>query len=91
MLTGLTFGNVRFTEVVDCRDEFPEAAEAPCRRRHEMWQEQGIFSRVWPDFTYIIVLFFAYNGLLQVWLDPETRLPTPTLARTPASSSRMVS
>ena len=61
MLTGLTFGNVRFTEVVDCRDEFPEAAETPCRRRHEMWQERGIFSRVWPNFTYIIVQFFAYN------------------------------
>ena len=60
------------------------------QKRLEMWQEQGIFSRVWPDFTYIIVLFFAYNGLLQVWLDPETRLPTPTLARTSASSSRMV-
>merc|ERR1719460_446144 len=29
-------------EVVDCRDEFPEAAEAPCRWRHEMWQEQGV-------------------------------------------------
>ena len=71
MLTGLTFGNVRFTEVVDCRDEFPEAAETPCRRCHEMWQERGIFSRVWPDFTYIIVQFFAYNGLLQVWLDPN--------------------
>merc|ERR1719216_339822 len=29
-------------EVVDRRDEFPEAAEAPCRWRHEMWQEQGV-------------------------------------------------
>merc|ERR1719216_3239 len=29
-------------EVVDCRDGFPEAAEAPCRWRHEMWQEQGV-------------------------------------------------
>merc|ERR1719193_1758698 len=29
-------------EVVDCRDEFPKAAEAPCRWRHEMWQEQGV-------------------------------------------------
>ena len=29
------------------------------------------FSRVWPDFTYKIVQFFAYNGLLQVWLDPN--------------------
>ena len=29
------------------------------------------FSGVWSDFTYIIVQSFPYNGLLQVWLDPN--------------------
>ena len=31
----------RFREVVNSHHEFPEAAEAPCRRRHEVRQEQG--------------------------------------------------
>ena len=55
----------RFREVFDCHNEFPEAAEAPCRWRHEMWQEQGMFGCGGELQQY------DPNVHFQVWLDPN--------------------